>query len=117
MPLAQISTNSELSPQQQGELHEGAARILAECLGKSVSSCMILLESGISMSLGGDSSLCALVEVSGREWIVRGASIEDLARQLGGNVAIVLGVPAERVFVKFADVPRGMWGNGAKIFY
>ncbi len=117
MPLAQIYTNSELSPQQQGDLHEAAARILAECLAKSVSSCMVLLEGGLSISLGEDRSLCALVEVSGIELIDSGATIEELAKRLGGGVAAVIGAPSERVFVKITDVPRGMWGNGAKIFY
>ena len=117
MPLAKISTNSELSPQQQGDIHEDAARILSECLGKRVSSCMILLESGLSMSLGEDRSLCALIEVSGIELIQGGAAIEDLTGRLGGGVAAVIGAPPERVFVKVSDVARGMWGNGEKIFY
>lgn len=117
MPLAQIYTNSELSPHQQAELHESAASILADCLQKNVTSCMILLEGGVSMSLGVDTSLCALIEVSGIELIDGGGAIENLAQQLGGSVASALGMPADRVFVKFSDVPRGMWGNGNKLFY
>lgn len=117
MPLAQIYTNSELNSQQQATLHESAASILADCLQKNVSSCMILLEGGVSMSLGVDGSLCALIEVSGIELIDGGAAIENLAQQLGGSVATSLGIPAERVFVKFSDFQRGMWGNGNKLFY
>lgn len=117
MPLAKFFTNSELSPQQKTELHESAAKIVAECLGKSISVCMVVVECGVSMSLGGDRSACALVEVSGIELIKGGAKVEELTQQLGGRVAVLIGVPPERVFVKFADVERGMWGNGAKIFY
>jgi len=117
MPLAQIYTNCDLTSLQQGDLHDSAVQILADCLGKKVSSCMIMLEGSLSMSLGGDGSTCALIEVSGIDLMNGGANIEDLARRLGGRVAIVIGAPRERVFVKIEDVPRGMWGNGAKIFY
>ena len=117
MPLAKISTNAELSPDVKDALHENATKMLADCLKKPVAVCMVLVEDGYSMTFGGDASVCGLVEVSGIDLKDSGANIEQLAKQLGGDVASTLGAPPEKVFVKITDIPRGMWGNGKMIFY
>ena len=117
MPLAKISTNAELSTELKDALHENAANALADCLKKPIEVCMVLLEDGCSMSFGGDGSVCGLIEVSGIDLTGSGASIEQLAKRLGGDLASFLGTVPERVFVKITDVPRGMWGNGKMIFY
>ena len=114
MPLIQIRTNADLSDEQTNALLKEATTIAARELGKPESIMMATASIGAAMLFGGTDGPTALFEIEGIELSDEptGALCEalcDLAEQQ-------LSVPANRVFVKLTNVPRGNWAGNRKVY-
>lgn len=114
MPLIQIQTNVTASPDQSNGLLSQATEIAARELGKPASVMMATLDAGKAMTFGGTSEPTALFEIEGIELSPEPA--DALCQQLSDLAEKQLQVPANRVFVKLTNVPRGYWAGNRKVY-
>ena len=94
MPLIHVQTSCAAVPEAETLLRELSAE-LATWLGKPERYVMTLLHTGVPMTFGGDTAPCAYVEV------------KSIGR---------LGVPADRIYIGFEDVPGRLWGWDGSTF-
>jgi len=112
MPYLLIRTNQTVGADAQQSLLKKASAVVAEALGKPERYVMVSLEADTPMLFAADDAPCAYLELksiglpSGQTPALSSA----LCKLLGGELSI----PADRVYIEFADAPRHMWGwNGA----
>lgn len=114
MPLIQIRTNVSLSEEATTVLLKEATTITARELGKPESIMMATASNGAAMLFGGTNDPTALFEIEGIE--LEAAPAPALCDALCDLAEAQLQVPANRVFVKLTNVPRGFWGGNRKVY-
>ncbi|MDA7920335.1 phenylpyruvate tautomerase MIF-related protein [Verrucomicrobiales bacterium] len=114
MPLIQIRTNVPLSEEATNELLKKATTIAARELGKPESIMMATASTGAPMLFGGTDGPTALFEIEGIELSSDPANALCLA--LSELAEAELQAPADRVFVKLTNVPRGNWAGNRKVY-
>lgn len=111
MPLLKIQTNAVLDADAGKALVAEASRAVAALLGKPERYVMVSLETAAAMAFGGDTSPLAYLEMKsiGLPQGRTGA----LSKALCELMDTALCVPADRVYIEFADAPGHLWGwNG-----
>jgi phenylpyruvate tautomerase PptA (4-oxalocrotonate tautomerase family) len=112
MPYLKIQSNQDIDRQQGEALIKRASAMVAEALGKPERYVMVALEPTTPMLFAGSDAPVLFLELksiglSESQTPALSSSLCDLAQEL-------LGIPADRVYIEFADAPRKMWGwNGA----
>lgn len=112
MPLLKIQTNATLDAESAARLMADASRTVAAELGKPEGYVMVALEDGRRMLFAGDPAPLAYCELKsiGLPQARTGALSQAIAQLL--NKAV--GIPADRVYIEFADAQGRMWGwNGS----
>jgi phenylpyruvate tautomerase len=111
MPLLKIQTNAVVAADAGKQLVAEASRAVAALLGKPERYVMVSLESEATMAFAGDTSPLAYLEM--KSVGLPRASTSALSKALCELVKTRLGVPADRVYIEFADAEGAMWGwNG-----
>ena len=112
MPLISVKTSSPLSG-AASPLLMALSAALASQLGKPERYVMALVEGNVAMTFAGDAAPSCYVEVKSI-----GALDGDRTRQVSAMVCELiarhLGIPADRIYIGFEDVPGRLWGwNGS----
>ena len=112
MPYLLINTNRDLNKDTESALLGKCSRAVAEMLGKPERFVMTSIESGITMTLGGDAAPCAYVELKSL------GLPEERSAEFSQSLCTLLGetldIPAERIYIEFSSPARHLWGwNGA----
>jgi phenylpyruvate tautomerase len=112
MPLISVKTSAAPDADPQALLGE-LSSALAALLGKPERYVMTLLESAVPMTFAGDGAPACYVEVKSI-----GALDGDRTRQVSQAVCELverhLGIPGDRTYIGFEDVPGRLWGwNGS----
>ncbi len=111
MPLLQIDTNQLIDEAGQQALLDEASRTVAGLLGKPERYVMVAFEHKPAMRFAGSGEPLAYLEL--KSIGLPEAKTTELSRALAELMHKHLGVPADRVYIEFADAPRSMWGwNG-----
>lgn len=111
MPLLKIQTNVTLDANAGKALVAEASRTVATLLGKPERYVMVSLEPNATMAFGGSASPLAYLELKSIG-LPQGRTT-DLSKALCDLVNTKLGVPADRVYIEFADAKGALWGwNG-----
>ena len=110
MPLISVRTSAAAAAGEA--LLTELSSSLAALLGKPERYVMTLLETELPMTFAGDPAPACYVEVKSI-----GALDGDRTRQVSQAVCALieqhLGIPAERTYIGFEDVPGRLWGwNG-----
>jgi phenylpyruvate tautomerase len=114
MPLVKIVTSADAPPDADALLRELSA-LLARELGKPESYVMTCLEPGARMTFGGTVAPACFVEIKNVGTF--GAELTSrLSSAITDKVSRALGVPAERVYIEFADAKPHMWGHNGDTF-
>jgi phenylpyruvate tautomerase len=111
MPLLKIETTVELEEDERADLLQSLSKAVADILGKPEQYVMITLSSAaILMSgSGGPAAFADLRSIGG----VSGESNGRLTQKICEALQASLGIPSDRVYVTFTDVPASNWGwNG-----
>ncbi|GHC11710.1 phenylpyruvate tautomerase MIF-related protein [Cerasicoccus arenae] len=108
MPYLNIQTNQSISPESQDKLLRDSSRIVANGLGKSEEFMMVSIKDETPMMFGGQPGPTAFLEI--KSVGIPGGKTKDICRALCDLVYSVAEIPPERVYVKFNDVQRSMWG-------
>lgn len=112
MPMLKIQTNAAVDPGAAGAVIAEASRTLAAQLGKPERYVMVSLEAEARMIFSGDPSPLAYLELKsiGLPQARTGALSQALCDLLEKG----LGIPADRIYIEFADAQGKMWGwNGS----
>lgn len=108
MPYLKIQTNLRLSLKAERTVLKRASALVAAELGKPEELVMVALQDDTHMLFAGTDEPVAFLELKAIGLPAR--RTRTLSGKLCALVEGNLGVPASRVYVKFIDVRRGMWG-------
>jgi phenylpyruvate tautomerase len=111
MPLLKIETNQPVDADAQSRLIGKASQQVAAMLGKPERYVMVSLQENPAMLFGGSNAPLAYLEL--KSIGLPEARTAELSQALAELMNSELGLPADRVYIEFADAPRSMWGwNG-----
>jgi phenylpyruvate tautomerase len=108
MPFLKIQTNLPLSKKAERTVLRTASTLVAEELDKPEDLVMVALQANTPMLFAGSDEPVAFLELKAIGLPVR--RTRRLSESLCALVKEHLGIPPDRVYVKFITVPRGMWG-------
>jgi phenylpyruvate tautomerase len=108
MPYLMIQTNLPLGKKAERAILKNASTLIAEQLEKPESFVMIAMETDTPMLFAGSDDPVAFLELKSVGLPAR--KTKDLSEALCQLVEGHLGIPRDRVYVKFIDVKGHMWG-------
>ncbi|MEO0796551.1 MAG: phenylpyruvate tautomerase MIF-related protein [Verrucomicrobiota bacterium] len=108
MPHLNLQTNQLLDQDAQNKLLLQSSKIVSEGLGKSEEFMMVSIKTDVPMIFGGEHGPTAFLEI--KSIGISGDKTKDICRDLCDLVESVADIPKERIYVKFNDVQRSMWG-------
>ncbi len=111
MPLLKIQTNKAIDDSTAKTLISDASTAVASLLGKPERYVMVSLEHNPAMLFGGSDDPLAYLEL--KSIGLPEPQTADLSSSLSELLNKTLDLPADRIYIEFADAPRHMWGwNG-----
>jgi phenylpyruvate tautomerase len=114
MPYLKIQTNLPLTRKAERTVLKEASALVAQELDKPESLVMVALQPDTAMLFAGSDDPVAFLEL--KSVGLPGRKTKLLSRALCALIEEHLGVVPERVYVKFIDVNRGMWGWKGDVF-
>jgi phenylpyruvate tautomerase PptA (4-oxalocrotonate tautomerase family) len=108
MPYLKIQTNLPLGKKAERAILRNASTLVAELLEKPESFVMIALQADTPMLFAGSDDPVAFLELKSVGLPAR--RTKDLSEALCQLIEGHLGIPRDRVYVKFIDVRGSMWG-------
>jgi phenylpyruvate tautomerase len=114
MPLIKVQT-SVSSPERSivESLLKDLSAGLSQHLNKPESYVMTAFEPGVAMTFAGTTEPVCYVEIKS-VGSMSPAQTKAMSHQFCQTIAQVLGVPANRTYIEFADAKGSMWGwNGS----
>jgi len=111
MPLLKIQTNEPVDTDKRRALAADASKAVADMLGKPERYVMVSIEENPAMLFGGSDAPLAYLEL--KSIGLPETKTGDFSAALTILLDRHLGLPADRIYIEFADAPRAMWGwNG-----
>jgi len=112
MPLLKIQTNTPVEAGKKKALAVEASRAVAGMLGKPERYVMVSIEENPAMLFAGSHEPLAYLEL--KSIGLPGNRTAEFSASLTALLGEHLALPADRIYIEFADAPRNMWGwNGA----
>ncbi len=111
MPLLRIQSNAAASGQG---LASAASAAIAAMLGKPERYVMVSVEHNPNMCFAASDAPLAYLEL--KSIGLPGNRTREFSAALAGLVEEHLGIPAERVYIEFANAERHLWGWNADTF-
>ncbi len=114
MPYLLIQTNLPVTAAAQKSVAQAASTLVSEELGKPEDFSMIAVQPGIEMLFAGTDDPVAFLELKAIGIPAR--QTKRLTAELCRLIHEHLGIDPARIYVKFIDVQRGMWGWKGDVF-
>lgn len=114
MPYLRLQTNVSLPSSRKDPLLARASELVSSHLGKDEKFFMGIIETEQCMFFAGSSAPLAFVELKALG--LPAEKTRDLSRDLCELVENELTIPPDRIYVKFHNVNRGMWGWNGDVF-
>lgn len=114
MPYLKIQTNLPVTPAAQKTVALAASSLISEELGKPQEYVMIAVQPSTVMLFAGTDDPVAFLELKAIG--IPGRQTKRLSSELCRLINDHLGVSPDRIYVKFIDVQRGMWGWKGDVF-
>jgi phenylpyruvate tautomerase len=111
MPLLKLETTIALTDDRKTALLASLSKIVAGTIGKPEQYVMVVIGPAAILMSGkpGDAAFVDIRSIGGLSDDVN----RQLAQKIGGLLKESLGVPPDRVYLNFTEVPAGNWGwNG-----
>lgn len=108
MPYLKIQTNHDVDEDAKKQTLTKASAVVADALGKPEKYVMVAFEPPQPMLFAGTDEPCAYLEL--KSIGLPQSQTKSLSSELCNMIQESLKVPAERVYIEFADAPRAMWG-------
>jgi phenylpyruvate tautomerase len=111
MPLLSVTTNQPLAETDRPHVLKQLSETVAQALGKPEDYVMVGYRHNPDMLFAGSSAPLAYLEL--KSIGLPADKTHALSSVLAEAIESHLGVPADRVYIEFADAARHMWGwNG-----
>jgi len=110
----QTTTSTNSSTASTENVLKKASRLVANELSKPEDYVMVSFEPPSAMLFAGSAEPTAFLELRGIGLPVKKTG--DLSRALCELVETELGIPKDRVYINFADVPANLWGWNGETF-
>lgn len=114
MPYLKIQTNLPLSKKAGQTVLKSASALVATELEKPESFVMVALEPDTAMLFAGSDDPVAFLELKAIGLPAK--QTKALSAALCALIEEHLGIPRDRVYVKFIDVHHSMWGWKGDVF-
>lgn len=114
MPYLKIQTNLPLNEKAEQTVLKSASSLVAQELEKPESFVMVAIQADTPMLFAGTDEPVAFLEL--KSVGLPGRKTKTLCQALCQLVEQHLGIAKDRVYVKFIDVNRGMWGWKGDVF-
>ncbi|MGQ9662310.1 MAG: phenylpyruvate tautomerase MIF-related protein [Kiritimatiellia bacterium] len=112
MPLVKLETSATLAEPQKKRLLDDLTAMVVEVTGKPKQYVMVTVQAA-AIAMAGHSGPGAFVDVRGIGGLIPQVN-RELSKRICETLKSVLGIPADRVYLTFTDVPATNWGwNGA----
>ncbi len=112
MPYVRVETNAPLDAGARDELAGRLSALAARLTGKPERWVMVRVEAGAALLYGGSDEAAAFVEF--KSIGLDATDCPTFSAALCGLLREDAGVPPERVYIEFKELPRAMFGwNGA----
>ena len=111
MPLIHVRVSSEQVANADGLLKELSAE-LARSTGKPEKYVMSLLQSNVPMTFGGTEKPCCYVEIKS----IGALQPERMTQTFCELIESRTGIPANRIYIGFEDIPPRQWGFNGQTF-
>ena len=111
MPLLKLKTNVALADEKKQALLASLSKIVAGTIGKPEQYVMVVVSPAAILMSGkaGDAAFVDIRSIGGLSDAVN----RQLAQKICKLLSESLGVPPDRIYLNFTDVPAGNWGwNG-----
>ncbi len=108
MPYLKIQTNLPIGKKSRQTILRNASSLVARELEKPEELVMVALQDDTTMLFAGSDDPVAFLEL--KSVGLPGRKTRKLSQALCTLIDEHLGITKERVYVKFIDVNRGMWG-------
>lgn len=111
MPFIELKTNVAVADSAKAELSRLLGREIALIPGKSERWLMTSIEDGLYMTFAGSDAPCVIASVC----IFGGAAeeaYEKLTASLCEKLGDALGVPPDRIYVKYSEYSEWGWNGG-----
>ncbi|MGF1492113.1 MAG: phenylpyruvate tautomerase MIF-related protein [Microcoleaceae cyanobacterium] len=109
MPLIKVQTSITAPEKAEADkLLKQLSALLAQQLGKPESYVMTALEANVPMTFAGTPEPTCYVEIKSIGLPTEKA--KPMSQEFCQALNQVLGIPIERIYIEFADVPRALWG-------
>ena len=108
MPYLKIQTNLPVSDEHRRAILKKSSALVSSELGKSEEFAMIALEPQVAMCFAGSEEPVAFMEL--KSIGLPAGKTKSLSKVLCELIEEELSIPKHRVYVKFIDVNRSMWG-------
>lgn len=114
MPYLNIKTNHALAPNTAQALLKKASARIAEALSKPERYVLTELSLNPQMLFSGTDEPCAYIELKSID--LPESQTRDLSHAICSLLETDIGIPADRVYIEFTNVPRKFWGWNASTF-
>ncbi|MEM7384261.1 MAG: phenylpyruvate tautomerase MIF-related protein [Verrucomicrobiota bacterium] len=114
MPFLRIQTNVELSEEKKSSILARASLQVSTALQKDEAFFMGAAEGSTAMIFGGRRDPAAMLEVASLGF--PDGSVEELSRLLCHLMKEEAGVAEDRIYIRFVDAERSLWGWNSKVF-
>jgi phenylpyruvate tautomerase PptA (4-oxalocrotonate tautomerase family) len=114
MPFLSLQTNAELTDAARSKLAQELAELVSRELGKPMDYIQVHLQLGAFLTFAGTDERTAFVDL--RSLGLPPNKPPALSAALCVLLQEQLGVPPQRVFLNFQDMPRSHWGWNGRTF-
>ena len=114
MPYLKIQTNREIADDAKQEILKKASVLVSKNLGKPENYVMVRIDPVQPMMFAGTAAPCAYLEL--KSIGLPESKTETLSKVLCQLLLDELKIPAERVYIEFADAKDSMWGWNSGTF-
>ncbi|NLD94846.1 MAG: hypothetical protein GX639_19495 [Fibrobacter sp.] len=112
MPLLKVKLTEDLSAIKKEAMHSALCEIVAKVFSKPTSYIMILIEKA-DISMAGKCGNAAFIELRSIGGITQ-KNTTTFAESVTRYVTSETGIPADRIYINFSDIPGSLWGwNGS----
>jgi phenylpyruvate tautomerase len=114
MPYLKIQANKVIDDKATQDVLKKASGLVARILGKPEEYVMVNLRGSSPMLFAGGSEPVAFLEL--RAIGLPADKTSDLSLSLCELMESELGIPKDRIFINFVDVPAHLWGWNGETF-
>ena len=109
MPYINVSTTAKI--ENKKKLLEEISELVSSLTNKSKKFVMAKLDDNSEMYFG-DQSPCCLLEIKS----IGSLNPSEMAKPISNFVYEKMGIPIDKIYISFEDVPASMWAWNGKTF-